>query len=201
MAKFDDQELALAKVYATAALVLAVEQNQAETLREELADLADYIGKTPDFAGYLSSPTVDEIARKASVEKLFRGRYSDVFVDTLQVLNCNGRLSLLEAVSDCFVGVDDERLKRAKVSVRSAAALSEGARVKIRDLFSKRTGLEVELIETIDASLLGGVVVQIGDEKLDMSVSRQLSVIGEKLLDRASRELHAGRSYVEGGAA
>jgi len=201
MAKFDDQEIALAKVYATAALALAVEQNLADTLREELADLADYVCKTPDFAGYLSSPTVDENARKAAIEKLFRGKYSDVFLDTLQVLNRNGRLSLLEAVAECFRGVDDVRRNRIEVLVRSAAVLSATARVKLRDLFGKRTGHEVELIETVDESLLGGVVVQIGDKKLDMSVSRQLAVMGEKLLDRASRELHAGRGYVEGDAA
>jgi len=201
VANFDDQEIALARVYATAALALAVEQNQADSLREELADLADYLSKTPDFAGYLSSPTVDEESRKAAIETLLRGRYSDVFVDTLQILNRNGRLRLLEAVSQCFRAVDDERRHRVEVLVRSAAPLCATARVKLLDLFAKRTGREVELIETIDASLIGGVVVQVGDEKLDMSISRQLAAIGEKLLDRASRELHAGRGYVEGSAA
>lgn len=201
MAKFDDHEMALARIYATATLALAVEQDQAETLREELADLADYLSRTPDFAGYLSSPTVDKESRRAAIEKLFRGHYSDVFVDTLQILNRNGRLFLLEAVSECFRHADEERCNRTEVLVRSAAALSETARAKLRELFAKRTGRDVELVESIDESLLGGVVVQLGDEKLDMSVSRQLTVLGKRLLDRASRELHAGRDYVEGSAA
>jgi len=199
--KFDDQELALARVYAAAVLALAVEQNLADTLREELADLVEYVGKTPDFAGYLSSPTVDDDARKTAIEKLFRGRYSDVLVDTLQVLNRNGRLALLEAVSQCFRTADDLRRNRMTVAVRSASPLSETARVQLRDLFAKRSACEIELTESIDESLIGGVVVLLGDQKLDVSVARQLAVMEEKLLDRASRELHAGHHYLEESAA
>ena len=83
-----------------------------------------------------------------------------------------------------------------EVQVQTATALSESARERLRAVFAKKTGRKPRIVETVDASLVGGLVVRIGDEKLDATVARKLAVLSEALLERASREIHRGGEYV-----
>jgi F-type H+-transporting ATPase subunit delta len=85
------------------------------------------------------------------------------------------------------------------VQVSSARPLSDAQRDSLAAAVRERTGLEPSFTETVDPSLVGGLVVQIGDEKTDGSVVTRLRNLGEALLDRASREIHSG-TYVEGTA-
>ena len=60
---------------------------------------------------------------------------------------------------------------------------------------SSFTGLEAQLTETVDEGLIGGMVVRVGDRKVDTSVARELRRLGDRLLDRASVEIQAGKTY------
>lgn len=196
MADFNDEHLALGRIYADSMLALATESNQAAALRDELADLSAYIERNPDFANFMASPTVDDDIRKASIEKLFRGKFSDVLVDSLQVLNSKGRAGLVQAVAEAYRLALEESQGRVEVFVKSATVLTPELRARIVDMVQRRSGRTPQLVESVDESLIAGVVIQIGDEKLDGSVSRQLKILGEKLLERASQEIHSGRSLL-----
>ncbi len=197
MPKVADQQLALARVYATAMLGLAQSQGEVDTLFSELRDFADRVEKDAELASFLSSPTVGVEARRNTVEKLFRGRRSDLFVDAMQVLNRKGRLSLITSVTEAY-RLERETLQgRVEVHVRTAAPLTDKLRERLRDVVSRRTGKEPDLVETVDESVLGGLVVQIGDTKLDASVATKLRRLNKALRERASREIHHGRAYFE----
>ena len=200
MSKFDGEQLTLAKVYSDSMLTLAEERNEAEALGAELADLAAYVAGDAELATFLSSPTVDVTVRAATLEKLLRGRYSDLLIDALQVLNRNERLGLLGAVAETYHATHEDRKGNVEVYITTATPLSDAARSRLRDMFSSKTGKRAELVETVDESLIGVMVARLGDEKLDTSVSRKLIVMADRLLDRASREIHSGRTYVVGSA-
>ncbi|MCH9035669.1 MAG: F0F1 ATP synthase subunit delta, partial [Planctomycetes bacterium] len=102
MARATDKELALAKVYSKAMLDLAESQGQAEELLDELHALADLLDENDQLDAFLSSPTVDVTARAQTLEKAFRGKASDLLVDSLQVLNRKERLGLLRAVCETY---------------------------------------------------------------------------------------------------
>ena len=57
------------------------------------------------------------------------------------------------------------------------------------------TGRDTRLVESVDDSLVGGLVVTIGDEKIDTSVARALSLLKKKFEKRASDEIHASSAY------
>ena len=52
------------------------------------------------------------------------------------------------------------------------------------------TGKDAYLVETIDPDLLGGLVVQAGDQKIDMSVRRDLELLSHRFAERLEVELH-----------
>jgi len=201
MAKVNEQEMALARVYSSAMWDVAEGAGQADALLAELSDLAAYLDKNTEFGAFLSNPTVEADTRKKLLEKLFRGRYSDTLVDSLQVLNGKDRLNLLRSVAESYRLLHEEHRRHVEVFVRTAVPLTDSLRGVIRDAAAKRTGRQAILVETVDPSVIGGLIVHIGDEKYDMSVSMLLRAVYDKLLDRASREIHGGRAFREGSLA
>jgi len=200
MPNFDDQDLSLAKVYASSMMALAKERGEEDPLGEELAALAAMLDSDPTIVEYLSSPTVNEDRRRELLEKMFRGRASDLLVDSLQVLNRNGRLGLVAAVEHAYHAMFEEWRGRVEVSVRAAAPLSPPQQARLREVIKKKTGKEADLMLELDTGLIGGLVVQIGDQKLDASVRRKLETIAMALSERASRELQQVGRYVDGAA-
>jgi F-type H+-transporting ATPase subunit delta len=196
MAKYSDDELAVAMIYAQAIYDLAAEKSQVDALRDELNGVARLVESRTDFANFLTSPTVDDEAKRKTLEKLFRGRCADLLVDSLQVINRNERQGFIGAVAAAFGMLDQERRGGIEVHVRTATALSESARERIRAVLAQKTGRKPRIVEFVDESLVGGLVVRIGDEKLDATVARKLAVLSEAFLERASREIHGGREYV-----
>ena len=70
-------------------------------------------------------------------------------------------------------------------------------RQALLDALRKHTGKEPILTERTDSSLIGGLVLHAGDERIDFSVQRKLAGLRSTLFARASREIHSGRTYFE----
>ena len=196
MASFNDQEFAQASVYAAAFLALARERKEEKDVGEELDQLARALDAYPYLPGFLTSPTVDLKRRRDTLEKMFRGRASQTFVDGLLVLNRNGRLGLIRGISERYRVFLQEAQGRVEAIVRSAAALSPGHLTRLRDEIKRITGRDVEFVAKVDENLLGGLILQIGDKKFDASVSRKLRRLSEAMMERASREMLRTSEYV-----
>ena len=68
--------------------------------------------------------------------------------------------------------------------------------LRLQDAIAASTGKKPALIERIDPSLIGGLVVEVAGKKFDASVASRLQDLSEALLARASREIHRGGPYV-----
>ncbi len=195
MASIDERSLGVARLYARAMLEVAEEQGAAESLSEELSEVVELSARDAEFERFLSSPVVDSDSRRESLEKTLRGRASDLLVDSLQVINGKGRLGLLEQILAVYK--EEHRTLRGQIEVRVTAAveLSEAERVQLRERASAYTGKEAFLVEEVDPDLLGGLVVQIGGEKVDVSVRRDLELLASAYARRMSAEILAGREF------
>ncbi len=193
MPKADDKEMAVAQVYSRAMHDLAIAKGEADSLAEELDELAGLIEADANFATFLSSPLIDIEERGQAVEKLFRGKASDLLVDALRVINRKGRLGLLEAIAEAYHLQFQEHLGRVDVHVSSAVPLEAGLRARLVGAIEKHSGKQPELIETVDESLIGGMVLRIADEKIDASVAREIERLRQALRERAEHEIHSSR--------
>ena len=191
MARIDDQQLAIARVYAKALLDLARAQGEHRELLEELARFEDELDRQPDFESFLADPVGDESDRGELLEKVLRGRASDLLVNVLQVMNRKGRLGLMRALVRAYVEEYEELEGILEVSATTAVPLTEEARMRLGRALGRLTEKEVLLKEAVDDSLIGGMVLEIGDRKLDASVAKELGRFGNRLMARASVELAA----------
>lgn len=199
MANVTDKEIAVARVYSDALLQLAESKGEADDLLAELLELVRYLDRDSAFENFLSSPRIDVQAREKTIEKIFRNRVSDLLVDALQVLNRKERLALLRAVVETYRLAHEELRGRIDVHVTTAVPLSEKMRERLAEVASRHAGKHAELVETVDETILGGMVVRIGDEKFDSSVAARLKTLGVALAERASQEVHSDKSYVMAG--
>lgn len=201
MATVSDKEIGLARVYARALLELSEDRNEADNLLGDLLDLVAVLNRSPALGSFFSSPLVDTAARADVIEKSFRGRASDLLVDALQVINRKERMALLPSIVEQFRLAHEDLRGRVDVHVRTATPLTDDLRRGLREAAKAYAGREAELVEIVDESIIGGMVVHIGDRKFDTSVASGLKRLAARLADRAAREIHTGKSYfVEAGA-
>lgn len=206
--RFDEQQLAVARIYAHALYGLADSMGQAESVREELDSLDTLLDAQPDLVAVFDSPLVGADRRADLLEKSFRGQLSDLVVDTLQVMNRKGRLGIAAALVEAYRQEDDRINGRIQATVTTAVPLSAELRARVESAvltigrrLASADDLEVrsvELIEEVDESLLGGMVVRGGVRVFDSSVRSEVALVGERLADRTSVEvLRRGSAYIE----
>ena len=84
------------------------------------------------------------------------------------------------------------------VHVTTAVPLSDGLRQELAQATERLTGSKPEIIATVDESLIGGLVVRVGDRKIDTSIVAGLRKMRQALGERSAREIHASRSADRG---
>ncbi|HXO20715.1 MAG TPA: ATP synthase F1 subunit delta [Thermoanaerobaculia bacterium] len=195
MARVNDKEMAVAGVYSRAILALAEEKGLADQVLEELDGLARLVEEDADLATFLESPLVDAKARAQALERSLRGRVSDLLVDALQVVNRKERLLLLPAIAAAYRQEFRQLRGLVDVRIKTAVPLGEPLRRELEAAVNRYTGRKAFLVESVDPQLLGGMVIQIGDEKIDASVASHLKDMNDALLRRASQEIVRGTPH------
>ncbi|MDX1642943.1 MAG: ATP synthase F1 subunit delta [Thermoanaerobaculia bacterium] len=191
----DPARLGVARLYARSMLEVARESGAEESLYEELRDLVSVIESGDEITRFFSSPLVDTAVRRDSLEATLRGRASDLLVDALQVVNRKGRLDLLPEIAEAYRRELRELRGEIEVDVTSAIELGEPTRERLLELVSEITGKTGVLQETVEPDVLGGLVLRIGGEKIDMSLEQQLDALSRKLAERVSLELISKKEY------
>lgn len=196
MPRISDKMMAVARVYAVGLLTVAEERGEAEGLADELAGLAVMASRSRGFSSFLASPLVESDKRAASIERALRGRLSDLLVDALQVINRKGRMELLPAIAQAYAEKLTTLRGRVRVKVTSAQPLTDDQRDRLRAAIAASSRLQAVLSETVDASVLGGLIVQIGDHKFDGTIATRIRSLSAALLARGSRQIRSG-AHVE----
>jgi F-type H+-transporting ATPase subunit delta len=187
-------ERRIARVYAEALLDVASERNVADEIGQELqAIVRDVYGASPEIESALSSPVVKRTVKAPVIEHAFKDRVNDLVFGFLNVLNAKDRLTLVRHAAAAYRDLLDERAKRVRVSVRSAVPLTDEQTDHIRETINQATGYEPIIAARIEPELLGGMIVQVGDQVFDSSVRNRIEAIRTQLLGRSNYEIQTGR--------
>jgi len=164
------QALTLARPYARAAFSVARDAGALPAWSAALG-FAARVAAEPQAAALLGNP---KLTRADVVALLSPDGAQDAFRNLLGLLFDNRRLALLPEIAGLFdeLRFEAERVVRAKVT--SAAALADGELETIKAALRKRFGREVEVETAIDASLIGGALIDAGDVVIDGSIKGKL---------------------------
>ena len=163
----------VARRYAQAALELAVEHDNVAEWHVDMATLAATWAQTR-IALMLDDPKLGRTRRMDEARRLLEGHVNPLALNMVLLLAERGRANLVPLIASAFERIEDERARRAKAYVTAAIALTDTQRANLRETLGRRTGREVELVETVDSSIIGAFIVRVGDELIDASVAARL---------------------------
>jgi F-type H+-transporting ATPase subunit delta len=188
------QEQRIARVYAEALLDAAEQQGAVEDINAELREVVEEVFRLqPEFEDYLASGIVSKETREQALNSIFKGKASDLFLNTLLVLNEHDRLSLLRPMYQLYNHLNNERHKRIPVLVTTAVPLTEDQAGRLVSYLHDTLQLQPVLKTIIDPAILGGMIVRVGDRLFDGSVRNELVTIRKQLMARSSHEIQSRR--------
>jgi F-type H+-transporting ATPase subunit delta len=164
----------VAQVYARALFEVAKEHDRLDEIREELDQFVGALNEHRQMAVFFFSPYFSGEEKKAALRRTLEGA-DPYFLNFLDALIERGRMPVIFRIRAEFEPLWDEERKLLPVQVTSAIALDEGTVQSIGDRISERTGRKVEVSSSVDPSLIGGLVLRVGNVILDASIRSRLN--------------------------
>lgn len=165
----------LAGRYAAALYAQAEASGLLDETVAQMFSLGQMIGESAEFRRVLDSPLYDIAqARRAVLAVLGSAGYSTLVQNFVGVVVNNRRLRVLAAMVDTFAALVAARRGQISAQVATATALSPVQREQLRARLTEAGYSNVALLEQIDPSLLGGMVLRIGARLYDTSLKSRL---------------------------
>jgi len=168
----------IAKRYARALFDIAQKEDKIEDIYGELKEFSSILKKSEDLAEFFANPVFDNSDKSAVIgDILDKISMSTTTSNFLMLLVDKRRVDVLEQIEECYQRYMDDVLNKVRVGVKTAFPLSSKLSTRIRKQMEGLTGKNVEMVIDEDPSLLGGVVIGVGDTLYDGSVKAQLNDI------------------------
>jgi len=176
------KNLAIARRYAKALLLISKEDGQTDTYRNELGGFADLVAQEKSLSAAITNPLYETTGRRnvlqTVIDKLDLTRTMKSF---LLLIFDKGRIGFIGSINDYYQKLADELKGVARASLVSAIDLSADTVEKIRVALSKKTKKDIILEVEQDPELIGGIITKIGDLVWDGSIKTQLINMKESL--------------------
>ena len=173
----------VSKVYGDALFEEAMEKNVLSQWYEEIGALRTIFLENPDLAQFLNHPQIMKEEKKKVVETIFFGKLSEGLLGFLVTVIEKGRQNDMIPICDYFTDRVKAYKKIGVVKVTSALPLSEDQKKRVEERLLETTGfVSLETEYAVDESLLGGLVIRIGDRVVDSSIKTRLEEIRRDLM-------------------
>ena len=172
----------LARRYAKALVQIGSEDGLIDRFRDELTAIDRIFSSNADLKSVFANPAFTAEQKKEIMKDLIaRVKCSELVGNFLLLLVDKNRVAFLEQIVHTYETLADEQSGIIRPVIRTAFALDAAQVASIQSALEKKSGKKVIPQVTVDQSLLGGVVTQIGDTAFDSSVKTQLKRIQDIL--------------------
>jgi F-type H+-transporting ATPase subunit delta len=163
----------IAQVYARALFEVANEQGKLDVVREQLGQFADALNDNGDLRVFFFSPYFSTEEKKDGLGRALDGA-DPVIVNFLETLLERHRMPVIFRIRDAYERLWDQENQLLPVEVTSAVDLDDATVTSIGERIGEQTGQRVELTSKVDPSILGGIVLRVGNSILDASIKHRL---------------------------
>jgi F-type H+-transporting ATPase subunit delta len=168
--------------YAETLLTLAQRANDTAGWGSMITDVAEAMERDETLRRFLESPRVSAEQKNEVLAKAFQDRMPRLLVRFLQALVNNRRQMMIPQIAAEYRDLVDEVEGRVHAQVTVAKTPTDEDRAAITRELSRTLGKQVVPHLTVDSSILGGVVVKVGDTVMDGSVRRRLAILRNRLV-------------------
>ncbi|KAF5026097.1 hypothetical protein F66182_1819 [Fusarium sp. NRRL 66182] len=175
--------------YATALYTAAVKTSTLDSAADALTKLGALLEKDPKLTVVLNAPTLADADKQAIVQELEKqiGANNETVKNFLATLAENNRLGLIPGVVEKFSTIISAARGEVELTVTSAQALDKRTLNRLETAVAKSAyvgqGKKLKVTNTVNPDIVGGLVVEIGDRTIDLSVSARIAKMNKLLTD------------------
>ena len=168
------------RMYARALFEAALDAGRLEAVSTDLAHLATTLDDVPELRAFLRNPQIETAGKAEVLEQVSAGADHLVrnFVHLVAEKGRGGELAEMNAELEVLVARAQNRLT---VELTTSYELSDNEARSIVELIEKASGRKIEATRSVDPSLIGGIVLQIGSYRADGSVRGRLERLRHQL--------------------
>ncbi len=179
---------AIGRVYAAALYELARDGGALEERLEEVRALAGVIDREKGLREILTSPRISVAEKERLVSDVMGPGVSTELKNLVNLLIGRNRHFFLREILETFVEIYREEKGQIKAKVTTALPLDDETAGRLAAALGSRTGREVLFDRSVDAGLVGGVVIRYGDYIVDGSLKTRIRKMKESLLETTDQQ-------------
>ena len=173
----------ISKTYGDALFELAVEEDRVDALLEEIEQLQKVLSENAEFGRLMNHPKVIKEEKIQVAKNVFEGRMSDELLGFLIIIISKDRYRDIDAILDYFIAEVKQYKGIGIATVTTAVPLrDEQCREVEKRLLDTTSYKTMEMNYMLDKSLIGGMVIRIGDRVVDSSIKTKLNELQKELL-------------------
>ncbi|KAI1388862.1 OSCP-domain-containing protein [Hypoxylon trugodes] len=177
--------------YATALYTAAVKSSSLEPTARALTALGELYTKDAKLATILNTPTLSDADKSSIVAELQKNvgaaASNETVKNFLATLAENNRLGILQGVCEKFGEIMSASRGEIELIVTSAQQLDNRTLSRLETAIAKSQyvgqGKKLKVTNQVNPDILGGLVVEIGDRTIDLSVSSKIAKLNKLLTD------------------
>ncbi|UYV76211.1 ATP5O [Cordylochernes scorpioides] len=171
--------------YATALYSASVKQKKLEKIEKDLNQLGGILQKDKIFAEFIVNPLINKNIKKEAIKKALESKLDPLTINTLSAMAENGRLGQTKSMLATFSQIMSAHRNEVVCEVTTAKVLDEVQQKELDAVLQKffkkgeKVQLKTKVLELfcpyrVDPSIIGGMIVSIGDKYVDMSMSSKI---------------------------
>lgn len=171
------KDLPVSYRYAQALFEIAREAGEDESVEAELEAFSSALKSSPGIERFLGNPAFGPAEKRRLLSRIF----PQTLVRFLLLLFRKNRFYLIHDVAVHFRKIADESQGQGVAEIRSAAPIKPAHRAEIVSRIEKISGKKMVVLEEVDESLIGGVIVKVGNRVFDDSVRAKINNFKKEL--------------------
>ncbi len=173
----------VSKTYGEALFELAAEENKVDVFMEEITQLQHIFAQNKEFGKLMNHPKILKEEKIQVLQNVLKGRISDELTGFLTLIVTKDRYGEIDGILDYFL-TEVKKYKGIGIAyVTTAAALREEQKAQIEQKLLQTTSYKkMEMHYGVDGSLIGGMVIRIGDRVVDSSIKTRLNELTRQLI-------------------
>jgi F-type H+-transporting ATPase subunit delta len=173
----------VARNYAEALLSVAEQAKAVERVGELLDAVAGAMASDDTLKAIMMSPRIRKAQKQEMLAKALGPLAPPTFIKFLQAVVQRGRQDLFSEMSQAYQLLADKHFNRVHASVITAREADAALKQAITERLTKAMGKTVLPHFRADSSLIGGVIVRLGDRVLDGSIRRRIQTLRARMLN------------------
>lgn len=171
----------IASRYAEALFQVGEENNSTTKLYEELNAVLDILKSDKNFYNVLKSPLISKGEKKDIIENIFNNRVQNDLKNFFKLLIDKERISSLELIHKSFKSLLNEKNNIVEGKAITAIPMSKEEIKKLEENLSSKYNTNIILENVVDKTILGGVLVKLGNKEIDGTIKTRLDNLKQEL--------------------